>query len=87
MLRDASRSMRVSEIRVESNSELADQTIQASSIHKKTGLLILAVQDPQHPSDQFIYNPAGSHIIQVGQTLVVIGESAQVAKLQELARP
>ena len=86
MLRDPLRQIRVSEVPVEANSELADQTIEASAIHRKTGLLVMAVQDPQQPPDQFIYNPAGSHVIQSGQTLVVIGESTQVEKLKQLAR-
>ncbi|MFV1981794.1 MAG: TrkA family potassium uptake protein [Rhodothermia bacterium] len=87
MLRDASRHIRVSEVRVEANSELAGQTIGASAIHEKTGLLVMAVQEPERPPDQFIYNPAGSHVIQAGQTLVVIGESTQVDKLRKLAQP
>ncbi|MFC2085702.1 potassium channel family protein [Bacteroidota bacterium] len=85
MLRDPSRTMRVSEVVVEAGSDLEANTIEASRIHKKTGLLVLAIQDPKQPSDQFLYNPSGSHVIEAGQTLVVIGESAQVKKLKELA--
>jgi voltage-gated potassium channel len=86
MLRDPSRHIRVSEVEVQTKSGLIGKTIEANQIHKKTGLLILAIQGPDHALDEFAYNPPGDHVVEAGETLVVIGESSQIAKLEELGQ-
>jgi voltage-gated potassium channel len=86
MLRDPSRQVRVSEVGVAENSELDGITIEASQIYERTGLLVVAIHKPDEHRDHFHYNPAGSHVIQGGETLVVIGEKAQVDELSRLCR-
>jgi K+/H+ antiporter YhaU regulatory subunit KhtT len=86
MLRDPSRQVRVSEVDVTENSQLNGVTIGASQIFERTGLLVVAVHKPGEHRDHFHYNPAGSHVIKGGQTLVVIGEKEQVEELSRLCR-
>jgi voltage-gated potassium channel len=85
MLRDPARSVRVSEVTVEPSSSITGTTIKSSGIHAQTGLLVVALQEHGRPGDQFIYNPPGDHVLEPGDTLVVIGSSDQIERLVELA--
>lgn len=87
MLRDPEREIRVSEVAIGSRSGLVGQTIKASAIHERTGLLVVAVHNSQDPPDRFQYNPPADFVIRDGQTVVVIGEAQQILQLEKLAQP
>jgi voltage-gated potassium channel len=85
MLRDPAQSVRVSEVSVAAGSSLAGTTINSSGIQDRTGLLVVALHAAGSPSDAFVYNPPGNHVIRDGDTLVVIGTSVQIDQLSEMA--
>lgn len=52
-------------------------------IPEKTGLIVLAIK--KSFSKEFSYNPNSREILQLGDTLIVLGENHQVEKLMVMA--
>lgn len=79
MLRDKERTLRIEEVIVPDGSPLAGKPISAAQIRQHTNLLVIALRDP---AGRFFYNPSPDTIIDVGMTLIVLGESPAAHKLR-----
>jgi voltage-gated potassium channel len=82
MLKETSRTLRVEEITVGPNSPWVGKTIHDSDIHHRFELLALALRKP---SGEMKYNPHGDTILGSGDTLVVMGDVAQIWKARAAA--
>lgn len=76
---------RFTEIFLSEKSKYAGKKISESNIHNETGLLVVAIYNPE--SNEFTYNPGPDDMLAAGNTLVVIGDNDQVGKLSSLANP
>ena len=85
MLRD-DQNKRVSEVMLSESSKYVGKDIFSSSIYEDTGLNIVAIQDSSI-EEEFVFNPPGTYILKGNTTLVVIGDSDQVKKLETFANP
>lgn len=85
MMRERTETIRIEEVVLSAGSSMAGLTIIQSGIRAQTGLLILAIKDPN--STSYIYNPSpGSHL-KVGAVMVVLGEVSQIGALRKMAGP
>ena len=85
MLREQRETIRIEEVVLSPGSEMAGKTIEKSGIRAQTGLLILAIRDPNNTA--YSYNPSpGSHL-KIGAVMVVLGEVTQIAALRRMAGP
>lgn len=73
---------RFAELTVPKSSRLVDRTITEADLHGQTGLNIISVQAAG--SSDFDYNPAPHRVLAAGDTLIVIGTTAQLAKAEKL---
>ncbi len=80
MLRDPKQTLRLEEIPITEESAFSDKRLSESRIRKATDVLVIAVVQTD---GTYRYNPHGDHVIRPGETLIVIGDSAQVSKLRE----
>ena len=85
MLRD-NQDKRVSEVSLSEKSRYVGKEISASGIYEDSGLNIIAIHDIS-VDDEFLFNPPFSYILKANTTLVVIGDSEQVKKLETFANP
>lgn len=69
-------------LKVDSDSELANQTIQEAAIREKTGASVIAIlrDGKAHP------NPQPSDTISTGDTLMVVGDREQVARFAGMCK-
>jgi len=72
--------VRFEELIVKENSKAAGKTINASGICRDNGALIVAIKSG---SADFIYNPAGTTVINKNATLVVLGTVEQIKSMAE----
>jgi len=79
MMRDPDRTLRIDEIAVAADSSLAGKLLAESDIRKAGDVLVIAVRSPD---GRYQYNPGPDHPILPGQTLIVIGDPAQVRNLR-----
>jgi K+/H+ antiporter YhaU regulatory subunit KhtT len=84
MLRGQDQSIRVEEVTVGERSEWVGTTLGAVDIHRRTGLVPIAVKQPDQ--QDFDYNPAGDELLQNGTVMIVIGNPTQVGKLRQFCR-
>lgn len=83
MLRDSSKvSIRFEEAEVPPASPVAARTLAELELHKRAGLVVIAVR--QRATRSFLYNPAASTKIEAGDCLVVCGEPDQLERLRRL---
>jgi len=83
MLREKNAALRVEEVAIPAGSSLLGQTLQESRIVQKTGLLVVALRDPDSPGT-FRFNPPATTPIRAHEILIVIGNADQILKLREL---
>lgn len=76
--------IRFSEAMISEGSQLLGTTLLDAQIPDRTELLIVAVQ--KAGDDNFIYNPKPTIELNLGDTLIVIGDVDQVRKLKKLAK-
>jgi voltage-gated potassium channel len=74
--------MVLEEIRVASQSSLAASTVGSSRIHHDFGIMILAIRGSD---GQIRFNPHAEEPIHAGDFLIVMGEPAQMTRLEEIA--
>jgi voltage-gated potassium channel len=74
--------MVIEEIRIAPQSLLVDATVGSSGIHHKFGIMILAIR---RASGETRFNPEAPEPIHSGDTLIAMGEPAQLTKLETLA--
>ena len=75
-----SESLKVEEIAVKAGSTLIDKAIKDSGIRNKLGITIIGTR--KHGTDMY-YNPPPDMIIDEGDTLILIGTTTQLARLEE----
>ena len=74
--------MVIEEVRIAAESVLAGATVGSSGIHHKFGIMILAIR---RATGETRFNPEAPESIHSGDTLIAMGEPAQLAKLETLA--
>ncbi|MCU0587123.1 MAG: NAD-binding protein [Syntrophobacteraceae bacterium] len=85
MLRGRDGSIRVEEAEVLEDSPWAGHTLRELEIHRKTGLLVIAVKHPDR--EDFEYNPPAEEILRAGTVVIVIGNAEQMGQLRGLCGP
>jgi voltage-gated potassium channel len=78
---DAHIELKMEEIPVSASSKLADVTLIESGIRKQFDLIIVAIKKA---SGEMLFNPASHTRIQIGDTLIALGQRNSLAKLEEL---
>jgi voltage-gated potassium channel len=74
--------MLIEEIRVMPQSPLAGTTVGTSGIHHNFGIMVLAIR---HADGNTRFNPEAHEPIHNGDSLIAMGETAQLVKLEALA--
>ena len=74
--------MLIEEVRIAAQSSLAGNTVGNSGIHHNFGIMILAIR---RADGETRFNPEAPEPIRAGDTLIAMGEPAQLAKLESLA--
>lgn len=72
----------IEELSVTAGSSLAGTTIGESRIHQKMGVIILAIK---RPGEAMRVNPSATDIILGGDSLIVVGETENLKRLEQLA--
>jgi len=80
--RAASEEMLIEEIKISPQSALAESTVGGSGIHHRYGIMILAIRGS---AGETRFNPQAQESIRAGDFLIVMGQPAQLAKLEALA--
>jgi len=82
MLRDKEEVLRLEEVTIPEGSWFVGKSLREVPIRAETKLLVVALRVDK----KFIYNPEPSAELEVGSVLVVLGATANVARLRELVR-
>lgn len=80
MMRDEDKNLRFEEIAIPKGSSVANKPLAESDIRRERNLLIVAVGVP---GQSFTYSPGPSFILREGMTLILLGETAAVARLRQ----
>jgi voltage-gated potassium channel len=80
--RELHEEMVIEEILVNGKSPLAGTTVGTSYIHRDLGIMVLAIK---RADGRPCFNPRATEAIQAGDNLIVMGEAAQMPKLESLA--
>ena len=72
------------EVTIKEQSLLCNQLLKDAKISEKTGLIVLAIR---RENEEFVFNPRANELLNHHDTMIVIGEKKQIAKLQALANP
>src|SRR6185369_13210369 len=83
MLRDKEDVLRLEEVVIPDGSSFVGKSLREVPIRAETKLLVVALRVDK----KFIYNPEPSTVIEAGSVLVVLGASANVARLREMVKP
>lgn len=83
MLRDPEHAYRVEELAVRPESPWANQALKDIPFQSEFNLLVAAVRRAE--SGDFNYNPAGTWIVEGGQTLIVLGAAGDVKRARDIA--
>jgi voltage-gated potassium channel len=83
MLRDKEDVLRLEEVVIPDGSSFIGRSLRDVPIRAETKLLVVALRVDK----KFIYNPEPSTVIEAGSVLVVLGASANVARLREMVKP
>jgi voltage-gated potassium channel len=78
---DPGTGMGMEEIRVGANSKLADVALVDSGIRKELDLIIVAIKKAD---GTMLFNPASHTTIQIGDTLIALGQRSSLIKLEQL---
>ncbi len=73
--------LEMDEIPVTSGSRLAGKTIATSGIRQETGVIVLAI----HRKDGMHFNPTSDDVIQVGDSLIAMGDPEKLRILEQAA--
>jgi voltage-gated potassium channel len=78
---DPGTGMGMEEIPVRPNSKLADVALVDSGIRKELDLIIVAIKKAD---GKMLFNPASHTTIQIGDTLIALGQTSSLLKLEQL---
>jgi voltage-gated potassium channel len=79
---DASIEFRLEEVGVPAGSPLNGRSLSESQLRDQTGVMVLAMREPD---GAFLPNPSSDSVIHAGQVLIVIGTDEQLAALERMA--
>lgn len=82
MLREREEVLRLDEVRIPEGSSFGGKSLREVPIRAETKLLVVALR----VEGKFIYNPEPDALLEEGNVLVVLGPTANVAKLRSLVR-
>lgn len=82
MLKQADLSLRMESVTIAENSSLIRKTLGEADIAKKTGLIVVAVE--QAETKNYIYNPRTELVLNAGDSLIMMGNIEQLEKLRKL---
>ena len=82
MLRDRDEVLRLEEVVIPDGSWFVGKTLRQVPIRAETNLLVVALRVER----TFLYNPEPSTELEVGSTLIVLGQSKNVERLRKLIR-
>lgn len=74
--------LQMEEIPLRKSSSFTDKTIHDTGIGRELGVIIVAIK---RPDGEMTFNPLHKSTLRAGDTLIAIGESEKLAKLEELA--
>jgi voltage-gated potassium channel len=82
-------SLRLEQVRIPSNSALADHTLAEAQLRQKTGLIVIAVRrmDDREQEGTLIYNPGPDAVVRAGDVLIVLGSQDQIDGLVKAVSP
>jgi voltage-gated potassium channel len=80
-IHDPGTGMGMEEISVRPNSKLADVALVDSGIRKELDLIIVAIKKAD---GTMLFNPASHTTIQIGDTLIALGQKSSLLKLEQL---
>jgi voltage-gated potassium channel len=83
MLRDKDEVLRLEEVLIPDGASFIGRSLRDVPIRAELKLLVVALRVDR----KFIYNPEPSTMMEAGTVLVVLGESANVARLREMVKP
>ena len=76
MLRDKDKNLRIEEISVPVGSSFCGRTLRDVALRKYGNVLVIAIR---MPGDQMVYNPDSEHVLDAGQTLIVLTQTKDIA--------
>jgi voltage-gated potassium channel len=81
---DESTDIEMEEIPVKARSNLVDMTLQESGIRQDLDVIIIAMKKAD---GTMLFNPSAGSMIEVGDTVVVVGEDRNLVKLEKILNP
>lgn len=80
MLRDPKKNLRIEQVVVPDGSSLVGAELKDTNLRQKTKVLVIAVREAD---GRYEYNPEPTFLLGRGSTLVVLADTAEMAKLRE----
>jgi len=84
VMSDEELELRMEEIRVSRESNLAGKSLADAKIPQRTGLIVIAIRKAE--DEKWMFNPSSATMINGGDTLIVLGKSHKVDKLLALLK-
>lgn len=75
--------LQIEEIRINTGSDLVDQTLQGSDIRKQLGIIIVAIK--KRHSERMLFNPPSDALLEEGDILITLGEPNSIQHLERRA--
>jgi voltage-gated potassium channel len=75
--------LQIEETQIKEGSRLGGQTLHASRLRQDLGIIVVAIKKAQ---GHLIANPPGDAVMEVGDTLIVLGKRQHLDRLEEMAR-
>jgi voltage-gated potassium channel len=82
MMRGSDVSMRMEEVTVPPNSAIDGKTLMDAQIPQKTGLIVIAIKNPEN--GKLIFNPSSATILNSNDILIVLGDPDKCDRLRKL---
>ncbi len=80
MLRDPKKNLRIEEVSFPESSSLVGAPLKDTNIRRESRVLVIAVR---MPDGRYEYNPEPEFVLMSGATLIVLAETAEMARLRE----
>ena len=75
--------LQMEEIKVKEGSRIVDTTFHDSGIGKELGIIVVAIKKS---SGEMVFNPTSKSVIKKDDTLIAMGETAQIKALEDMVR-
>lgn len=72
----------IEQISISDDSELRNQTLKAAQIRSQLNVMVIGIK---RRSGEMLFNPSAETIIEIGDTLIVIGDREGLERLENLA--